>query len=396
MSLEGTTPTQTTWRLDATSPYAYVWNWDAEKDRLIVNVLHATPVVEPPTSQDIDNPFIKHLDTEVLATEPYPMVRLTFQLAPGTGFKVEKVDGDVKSLRLTLGPQESIPIAMVEGGDTFRQILRGLIVLDPGHGGSDPGCHSPMTGVREKDVTLDICLKMKAELEQRGLRVILTRTDDRDLTYAGSPDSEELGARAAVANENQADVFVSIHCNASVSSAPRGTAVHWYKNEDYSLAQLVRDGIEGASLSVPMNGLVRSRFYVLRHTVVPSILVETAYLTNPSDGDLLGQEGFRRQMAVAICDGLADYMGKVAHVNTRAVVRTASSAPRPPAAAASLVAPSPVSSGRPPVQPLVFPMDNPTATDTSPNNAAAPAPVDPSVTPSTPSNGSSPSGLQEP
>lgn len=311
MAIESSSPDQTVWRLDANGPYAWAWQWDAASSMLTLDVLHATPMIPTTPSQDIDNPLLTHIDTSIMNTDAYPMVHLLFKLAPNSGFKLEKTDGDIKSLRLTVGPVTTFPVATTEGSDTFKPVLHGLIVLDPGHGGSDPGCHSPLTGVREKDVTLDICMKMKDELEARGLKVVLTRTDDRDLTWPGSPDTLELGARAAVANERGADLFVSIHCNASVSPNPRGTAVHWYKEEDYPLAAVLRDGLESASLGPPVNGLIHSRFYVLRHTTVPSVLVETAYLTNPADGQMLSSDAFRKQMATTLADSLAQYMSRV-------------------------------------------------------------------------------------
>ncbi|MHB2015507.1 MAG: N-acetylmuramoyl-L-alanine amidase family protein, partial [Candidatus Xenobia bacterium] len=213
-----------------------------------------------------------------------------------------------------VGPKDSTAMAQPSGLDGFMELVHGCIVLDPGHGGSDPGCHSPYTGVYEKQVTLDICLKMKKDLEARGWRVLLTRDDDRDLTWPHSPDALELGARANVANYHNADLFVSIHCNASTSPSLRGTSIHWFKADDYPLAESLREAL-GDSLGVPMDGLIHSRFYVLRHTTVPAVLVETAYLTNPVDGEMLSEDSYRTQVAGKLADALCQYMTRQSRIN---------------------------------------------------------------------------------
>ncbi|MHB2015859.1 MAG: N-acetylmuramoyl-L-alanine amidase family protein [Candidatus Xenobia bacterium] len=190
----------------------------------------------------------------------------------------------------------------------------GVVVLDPGHGGSDPGAISPFSGLREKDVTLAICLKLRQELESRGVKVIMTRDDDRDLTYAGSPDAQELQARADVANSNQADLFISVHCNANTSSEMRGTSLHWYKDIDQPLATALEDAL---SLGIPMNGLVHSSFHVLRNTTAPSVLVETAFITNEEEGGLLGTEAFRDRIATELATGIASYLQHAAALKQR-------------------------------------------------------------------------------
>src|SRR5690606_7658617 len=101
-------------------------------------------------------------------------------------------------------------MAMLKGyGTTSFPAAGGIICIDPGHGGSDPGCISRHYGVTEKEVTLDISLRLARILRSRGWNVVLTRTDDRDVSWAGSSAKEELGARVKIANDMGADVFVS-------------------------------------------------------------------------------------------------------------------------------------------------------------------------------------------
>jgi len=185
--------------------------------------------------------------------------------------------------------------------------VRGTIVIDPGHGGSDPGCINRALGTREADVTLKICKYLATILRNQGWNVVLTRETDRDVTYAGSPDRMELEARSGIANEMKADLFMSVHCNASVNSASYGSSIHWWKAEDYAFAQAL-EPVLGNAIGLGQKGLIRNRFVVLRHAEMPSVLVETAFLTNPAEGAKLSDPEFQKVIAEQLAGGLANYM----------------------------------------------------------------------------------------
>lgn len=188
------------------------------------------------------------------------------------------------------------------------------VVLDPGHGGSDPGA-TGVGGLRETDVNLDITLKVRQALLDRGYEVILTRTNDTFLS---------LAQRVEFTNEQQADLFVSIHANAHSSSKANGTMVLYYDNaypqEDYpasstmtqltpyskDLAQLVQDALLAQAGTKDL-GLTPSAVYVARMGTIPSILVETAFLTNKSDAALLASDAMRSKMAIGIANGISAY-----------------------------------------------------------------------------------------
>ncbi len=187
------------------------------------------------------------------------------------------------------------------------QTVRGTIVIDPGHGGSDPGCVNRALGTRESDVNLAISKNLAEILRASGWEVILTRETDRDVTYAGSPDRLELEARSGLANEIGADLFISIHCDASVGPSARGSSVHWWKAEDYELAQSL-EHVLGPALGFAQRGLVRNRFVVLRHAQMPSVLIETAFLTNPIEGAMLSDPKVQLAIAHQLAGGLASYM----------------------------------------------------------------------------------------
>lgn len=242
----------------------------------------------------------------VLRTSNFPVARYEAILGQGQSFEFYQNPDTPNSLRLRLAaglkPVEASGTASMAGSYGAS----GSIVLDPGHGGGDPGCCNRGLGVWEKDVTLDICLRMRDILQKQGWKVDMTRTTDRDVTYAGSPDLMELQARADVANNNNSDLFVSVHCNASVSSGSRGSAIYWYKPEDQALAQYL--DVLDDRLGFEQDGTIRNSFAVLRLTSMPAVLVETAFLTNPTEGRLLATPEIRQKVAELLSEALGKYM----------------------------------------------------------------------------------------
>ncbi len=172
------------------------------------------------------------------------------------------------------------------------------VVVDPGHGGRDPGAIGP-SGLQEKDVNLDIALKVAQYLREAGARVVLTRNAD---FYVSLP------ARTAMANRLRAKCFVSIHCNAHpVHGSRRGVEVYYYHSHSFALAKAIHDRMVG-ELGLKDGGIRRRRFYVLRHTAMPSALVEVAYIDHPEEEALLSDPDFRERAARAIADGILDYL----------------------------------------------------------------------------------------
>ena len=254
-------------------------------------------------------------------TALYPVMEITIPGGRATGYEFVQIEGEANTIALMKGRglEEIAATGSVETPG-FAMAARGTIVIDPGHGGSDPGCVNRALGTREADVTLQICLHLAEILRAEGWNVVLTRETDRDVTYAGSPDRMELEARADVANNIGADLFMSFHCNASVSSASYGSSIHWWKAEDYAFAQSL-EPVLGHAIGLGQKGLIRDRFVVLRHSSMPSVLVETAFLSNPSEGAKLSDPGFQKVIAQQLAGGLANYMrGVYAARNNRPAV----------------------------------------------------------------------------
>jgi len=182
-----------------------------------------------------------------------------------------------------------------------------IIVLDPGHGGDDPGAIGHLGG-EEKWVTLPIALKAADILRQQGAEVLMTRTGD---TNPGLSD------RAALANDNNADVFVSIHANWSYNSGIQGTGTHTYAPPGTSLGQqrparlrLASDLEESVTTALGLHnrGIFENDFEVLRCTNMPAVLVEVAFISNPWEGRLLGDSSFQHQAAAAIASGITRFL----------------------------------------------------------------------------------------
>jgi len=175
-----------------------------------------------------------------------------------------------------------------------------LIVVDAGHGGHDPGALSPFSPLTEKQLTLDIALRLRRLLEQAGYRVQMTRETDVYLSLAD---------RVALANRLQADAFVSVHLNSFPHPGGRsGTEVYYWKPQSLPLAEAIYRNLL-ALLGRKGNGVRQRRFYVIHHTTMPSVLVEACYLNHPEEEQLLRDENFRQKIALAIFRGIAEFFG---------------------------------------------------------------------------------------
>ncbi len=199
-----------------------------------------------------------------------------------------------------------------------------LIAIDPGHGGADPGAIGVLppgtrTGLTrrrggrallEKDVNLDVSRRLQRWLETRGYRTIMTRTRDRgagDLPYRR--EGEDLARRSRIANEAGADLFVSVHANASLTGAFRGTETyHFYvaSTGGRDLARSVQERMI-ARIGLPNRGVRRAGFHVLRATTMPAVLVETAFVDHPADAQLLARPRVRAEISRAIGEGVDNY-----------------------------------------------------------------------------------------
>ena len=202
------------------------------------------------------------------------------------------------------------PVPEVVNYRTTGGIGGKTIVLDPGHGGSDPGAIGP-TGLQEKQVTLPIAEYLKSILEAKGAKVILTRTTDVDVYGPHASGVAELQARVNVANGNRADAFISIHINSFSNPNVGGIATYYFDGSDQSkkLASAVQGQIAEHSGFNGDRGIQPGNLYVLRHSLMPSILVELGFISNPKEEEHLKEMSTRQEFANELAKGLELYFG---------------------------------------------------------------------------------------
>jgi N-acetylmuramoyl-L-alanine amidase len=215
-----------------------------------------------------------------------------------------------------------------------------IILLDAGHGGADPGKQNFKLKLNEKDMTLDVVLRLKKLLEQRGYTVKLTRSEDVKLAADQRTDLER---RAGLANELKADLFLSVHFNAvEPRDAPRVMGSETYvmtpqfqfSSTDNNGDSLTNKAFPGnrqdiantvlgfhlhrsllSGLKTSDRGFKRGRLRVLCFPECPAALLEAAYLSNDTEAARVGTPEFRQRIAEAIADGVQDYSALLAAIH---------------------------------------------------------------------------------
>jgi N-acetylmuramoyl-L-alanine amidase len=175
-----------------------------------------------------------------------------------------------------------------------------VVVIDPGHGGGDPGAVG-INGLQEKIAVLSVSHQIAEQLRRKGINAVLTRTGDQEV---------ELAPRVATAARVRADVFVSVHANSLTLSRPdvNGVETYYYASrKGYRLARAIHNRIL-KNTNMQDRGIRQARFYVIRRTKMPSVLVEIGFVTGSQDADRLASAAQRTQLAEAITQGILDYL----------------------------------------------------------------------------------------
>lgn len=245
-------------------------------------------------------------------------------------------DFAIEGIGKVLGP----PPVVAKPPVTQKYLIR-KIIIDPGHGGNDPGAIG-RTGLREKDLVLDISKRVKEQLNENGVDILLTRDRDRFIP---------LDKRAQIANERDVDFFVSIHANAARLKDARGFEVYYLSNavddnaraveaaensflkfddssfqrrntdleatvwdlvytenrqESIELAKYITKAVD-ASTSLHNRGVKSARFYVLKGAQMPAVLIEVGFISNPIEEKNLKDPSYRQAVASAIAKGILNY-----------------------------------------------------------------------------------------
>lgn len=185
-----------------------------------------------------------------------------------------------------------------------------VIVVDPGHGGRDPG-YIGVSGVPEKEINLEVSKRLATLLGEMGAAVILTRDTDIDLSDASAPGSkkrQDLARRAELANERNADLFISIHCNGFPSPKEHGAQVFSQPQspESKALAECIQK-----EMTVILGNTTRKAkqvdYYVTRTTKMPAAIVEIGFLTNAKEDKLLQDPLYQSKVAWSVAAGIIKY-----------------------------------------------------------------------------------------
>lgn len=341
----GRHPTYTRIVFELDRPAAYEWRHQEGTNEFSLTLLDTAPANGVPSRLSIRNPHI----AAVALSRPTPtatMVVITAKtpLTPHL-FILDHPDRVVIDLfppaTASQGPVSAPPVPQLPTVLTKDVPPRTVmtIVIDPGHGGKDPGAIG-RGGLQEKDVVLDIGRRLRKLLEHQGQKVIMTRTDDTFIP---------LSERTQLANSRNADLFVSIHANANPKRSTKGVQVYllgkasdeearatasrengvddsqltdldrifndmaldFRINHSISLAYQTHDAFlrtVGQQYSVVDLGVKRAPFYVLMKSTMPGILAEVSFISNPQEEARLKRASYRQSIAEALSRGIQRYL----------------------------------------------------------------------------------------
>ncbi len=225
-----------------------------------------------------------------------------------------------KKLEWILGLVVLIVAALLANGDflpaggSAKTVSKRTVVIDPGHGGIDPG-KIGVNDAKEKEINLQIALRLKECLEKEDVAVVMTRETDDGLYSAGAKNKkrEDMERRCAIIREAEPDVAVSIHQNSYHQGGESGCQVFYYQEskEGEQLAVSIQE--EMAAQLKPARkreAKPNDSYYMLRHTAAPAVIVECGFLSNWNEAQKLCTEEYQRQVAQAVADGILHYFSK--------------------------------------------------------------------------------------
>ena len=192
-----------------------------------------------------------------------------------------------------------------------ENVRRNLVVLDPGHGGRDPGKVGAQ-GEQEKDINLAISLKVKERLEKDGMEVVMTREKDVMLADedASNKKLEDLNNRIRIINERQPAVAVSIHQNSYSDASVKGAQVFYFTHSDKGkqAAEAMQKELLEFDQEHTRKIKANDTYYLLKKTEVPTVIVECGFLSCPEEEALLTDEAYQKKLAEAIAKGIESWV----------------------------------------------------------------------------------------
>lgn len=180
------------------------------------------------------------------------------------------------------------------------------ILIDPGHGGEDPG-KVGITGVLEKDLNLQISLLLRTELEARGYEIVMTRETDENICEGeGFSKAEDLKNRVLLMNQIEPALVVSIHQNSYTTPDIRGAQVFYYVNSEQgkTVAQFIQEELWGVDSEAQRQIASNDTYYLLTRSLAPTVIIECGFLSNEQDSFQLEEPSYQKELVVAIADGI--------------------------------------------------------------------------------------------
>ncbi len=186
------------------------------------------------------------------------------------------------------------------------------ICIDAGHGGSDPGKVGTQ-GTKEKEINLQIALKLKDRLEEEDIEVVMTREDDADLADAGASSQKvsDMRNRVKIIEEADPAATISIHQNSYTDSSVKGAQTFYYGGsaEGKLLAETLQESlIQNLDPSNHREAKANESYYLLKKTPTPTVIVECGFLSNPEEESKLQEEDYQDSIVDAVCEGLLSYL----------------------------------------------------------------------------------------
>ncbi len=272
--------------------------------RLVLDIPDATSQIAPLVVNNPKGVYYTRIRSSQFQINP-SKTRIVFDLTKASAFTFHREGNrlDVTFTENSTAPLTLLPVTtnsvVVKPPPKLLLLENKVIVIDPGHGGDDPGALSH-TKEFEKEFTLDISKRLQTLLTQEGAYVIMCREGDQNPT---------LEDRTRVANINKTDIFISVHINSFFNSFSVGTETYYYKNQDKLLTELIHEELI-KSLQLPDKGIKKARLYVLRNSTMPATLIEPLFITNEKEFALLKQASFRQKIAESVTKGVERYFRK--------------------------------------------------------------------------------------
>lgn len=187
------------------------------------------------------------------------------------------------------------------------------VVIDSGHGGNDPG-KIGVNDALEKDINLKIAKLVQEQLEERGIRVVMTRTDDSNLAEESDQNKkiQDMKARVNLINDEAPNLVVSIHQNSYHDENVHGAQVFYYSHskEGETAANIMQKALQTVDPDNDRQAKAEDSYYLLKRTEAPTIIVECGFLSNWEEADKLITDEYQKELAEAIVQGIEACLSK--------------------------------------------------------------------------------------